>query len=73
MAELDREKMLRKYRYFTNTTKSAKEKLLPVKDLPCIICNKPITERDVDNDNCEANINNGTWVFFHKSCYSNKG
>ena len=63
MAELSREKMLKKYRFLTNTTKSAIEKRLPVKELPCSICGKPIAEID-----CEANVNKGTWTFFHNQC-----
>lgn len=68
MSELDREKMLKKYRYLTNTTKSAIDKKYPVKELPCIICGKPITEQDVNRENCEATVNKGSWSFFHRAC-----
>lgn len=68
MATLDKEKMLRKYRYFTNTTKTAKDKGYLAKELPCVICGKPITQNDVDTDNCEANVTKGNWTFFHRAC-----
>ena len=68
MAELDREKMLKKYRFLTNTTKSAIDKGYPIRELPCLICNKPITQQDVDSDNCEANVSSGHWTFFHRTC-----
>ena len=68
MAEITREKMLRKYRYLTNTTKTAKERRLPERELLCIVCNKPITLQDIDEENCEANVNKGNWIFFHRTC-----
>lgn len=69
MAELTREKMLRKYRYITNTTKTAKERKLPERELLCTICKQPITLQDVEEENCEANVNKGDWIFFHRTCY----
>ena len=68
MAEITREKMLRKYRYLTNTTKTAQKKKYLAKELPCIICGKPITEQDVEIDNCEAVAKGKIWKFFHKDC-----
>lgn len=67
---IDHDKMLKKYRYLTQTTESAKKKMLPEKELPCIVCGKPITLRDVDTDNCQANINKGSWIWMHTSCIS---
>ena len=65
---MEREKMLKKYRYLTNTTKSAKEKLLPERELLCRVCGKPITQQDVDTDNCEATVTKDIWTFFHTTC-----
>lgn len=67
MSELSRLKMLKKYKYLTNTTESAKKRLLPEKELLCSICGEPITQQD-SIENCEAIVNNSTWRFFHRTC-----
>lgn len=72
MSLMEREKMLKKYRYLTNTTKTAKERQYLEKELPCKICGKPITEQDVESDNCEATVRKGDWSFFHRTCITQK-
>lgn len=67
MTIISRDKMLKKYRFLTNTTEAAVKKMLPVRELLCSICNQPITDRDAI-DNCEAVVEGDKWRFFHKTC-----
>lgn len=68
---ISEEKMIKKYRFLTNTTESAKKKMLPQKEVLCTVCNKEVTDTDLAMNNVGCTVKGDEWRFFHKDCYKN--
>lgn len=73
MAVISEEKMIKKFKFMTNTTEAAKKKMLPEKQIFCLICNNIITERQVYEHEVNCKVDGNTWKFFHNKCYKAGG
>lgn len=73
MATISEEKMIKKYKFMTNTTEAAKEKMLPEKQVFCLICNNIITEQQVHQGEVNCKVDKDVWKFFHNKCFKERG
>lgn len=73
MATISEEKMIKKYKFMTNTTEAAKKKMLPEKEVDCLICGNPVTERQIYQGEANCKVDNNIWKFFHNKCFKERG
>ena len=70
---MDQNALLIKYKYASNTTKTAIEKGYKTKEVLCCICNKPISLEEAEAGIIEySKSSHGHGVFFHRQCYEKR-